>query len=220
MAYMAIRVFLLDDHEVVRQGLRLLLEFEGDIEVVGEASTAAEAIARVPATQPEVAVLDVRLPDGSGIEVCREIKTHHPEVNCLMLTSFADDEALVAAVMAGAAGYVLKDVKGNDLVASVRAVARGESLLDPASTQRLLQHLRGSSEKETARDSLTTQENRILDLIVKGFTNRQIGDEMHLAEKTVKNYVSNLLSKLGMSRRTEAAVFAARLEERKSGGKT
>jgi len=217
---MAIRVFLLDDHEVVRQGLRLLLEFEGDIEVVGEASTAAEAIARVPATQPEVAVLDVRLPDGSGIEVCREIKTHHPEVNCLMLTSFADDEALVAAVMAGAAGYVLKDVKGNDLVASVRAVARGESLLDPASTQRLLQHLRGSSEKETARDSLTTQENRILDLIVKGFTNRQIGDEMHLAEKTVKNYVSNLLSKLGMSRRTEAAVFAARLEERKSGGKT
>jgi two-component system response regulator DevR len=209
---MSIRVFLLDDHEVVRQGLRHLLESEDGIEVVGEASTATEALNRIPATQPNVAVLDVRLGDGDGIEVCREVRDRYPEVACLMLTSFSDDEALVSAVMAGAAGYVLKDVKGNDLVESIRQVASGKSLLDPASTQRLLAFLRSSSASDSSRDDdrLTAQENRILDYIAEGYTNRQIGAEMHLAEKTVKNYVSNILTKLGMSRRTEAAVYAVR----------
>jgi len=209
---MSIRVFLLDDHEVVRQGLRHLLESEDGIEVVGEASTATEALNRILATQPNVAVLDVRLGDGDGIEVCREVRDRYPEVACLMLTSFSDDEALVSAVMAGAAGYVLKDVKGNDLVESIRQVASGKSLLDPASTQRLLAFLRSSSASDSSRDDdrLTAQENRILDYIAEGYTNRQIGAEMHLAEKTVKNYVSNILTKLGMSRRTEAAVYAVR----------
>jgi two-component system response regulator DevR len=209
---MSIRVFLLDDHEVVRQGLRHLLESEDGIEVVGEASTATEALNRIPATQPNVAVLDVRLGDGDGIEVCREVRDRYPEVACLMLTSFSDDEALVSAVMAGAAGCVLKDVKGNDLVESIRQVASGKSLLDPASTQRLLAFLRSSSASDSSRDDdrLTAQENRILDYIAEGYTNRQIGAEMHLAEKTVKNYVSNILTKLGMSRRTEAAVYAVR----------
>ncbi len=212
---MTIRAFLLDDHEVVRQGLRHLLEAQGDIEVVGEAATAEEALSRIPPTQPNVAVLDVRLGDGDGISVCREVRSRHPEVACLMLTSFSDDEALVSAVMAGAAGYVLKDVKGNDLVESIRSVAAGKSLLDPTSTQKLLDHLRGGSVRATEdqADRLTPQENRILDLIAEGYTNRQIGTEMHLAEKTVKNYVSNLLTKLGMSRRTEAAVYAVRRQE-------
>ena len=212
---MTIRAFLLDDHEVVRQGLRHLLEAQGDIEVVGEASTAEEALSRIPPTRPDVAVLDVRLGDGDGISVCREVRSRHPEVACLMLTSFSDDEALVSAVMAGAAGYVLKDVKGNDLVESIRSVAAGKSLLDPTSTQKLLDHLRGGSVRaaEDHADRLTPQENKILDLIAEGYTNRQIGNEMHLAEKTVKNYVSNLLTKLGMSRRTEAAVYAVRRQE-------
>jgi DNA-binding NarL/FixJ family response regulator len=212
---MAVRIFLLDDHEVVRRGLRELLEAEDDLEVVGEAGTAEEAVSRIPATKPDVAVLDVRLPDGDGVEVCREIRSRHPEVNCLMLTSFADDEALFSSIMAGAAGYVLKQVKGTDLVDAVRRVGAGESLLDPAVTRRVLERLRTKPEDDEL-SGLTDQEKRILDLIGEGLTNRQIGERMYLAEKTVKNYVSNLLAKLGMSRRTEAAAFAARLAERKS----
>ena len=209
-----IRVFLLDDHEVVRRGLRELLEAEGDIEVVGEAGTAEEALGRIPPTKPDVAVLDVRLPDGDGVEVCRTIRSAHPEIACLMLTSFADDEALMSAIMAGAAGYVLKQVRGSDLVDGVRRVGRGESLLDPAVTHRLFDRLR-TQPAEDELSALTEQERRILDLISEGLTNRQIGERMFLAEKTVKNYVSNLLAKLGMSRRTEAAVYAARLADRR-----
>ncbi|HEX2038258.1 MAG TPA: response regulator transcription factor [Acidimicrobiales bacterium] len=208
-----IRVFLLDDHEVVRRGVRELLEAEDDMAVVGEAGTAEEALARIPATRPGVAVLDVRLPDGDGVSVCREIKSRWPDVQCLMLTSFADDEALFSAIMAGAAGYVLKQVKGTDLVEGVRRVGRGESLLDPSVTRRVLERLRAPEEDDLA--GLTDQERRILDLIAEGCTNRQIADRMYLAEKTVKNYVSNLLAKLGMSRRTEAAVYAARQAERR-----
>jgi DNA-binding NarL/FixJ family response regulator len=208
------RVFLLDDHEVVRRGLRELLEAEDDLVVVGEADSTETALARIPPTRPDVAVLDVRLPDGSGIEVCREIRSRHPEIQCLMLTSFADDEALFSAIMAGAAGYVLKQVKGADLVEGVRRVGRGESLLDPAITKRVLERLRTKSEDDELA-GLTEQERRILDLVAEGLTNRQIGERMFLAEKTVKNYVSNLLAKLGMSRRTEAAVYAARLAERR-----
>ena len=210
---MTVRVFLLDDHEVVRRGLRDLLEAEEDFEVVGEAGTAEEAYGRIPATRPDVAVLDVRLPDGDGIEVCREIRSKHPEIQCLMLTSFADDEALFSAIMAGAAGYLLKQVKGTDLVGGIRRVGAGESLLDPALTQKVLERLRSPEDDELS--GLTPQERKILDLIAEGLTNRQIGERMYLAEKTVKNDVSNLLSKLGMSRRTEAAVYAARLAERR-----
>jgi DNA-binding NarL/FixJ family response regulator len=205
---------LLDDHEVVRRGVRELLEAEDDIEVVGEAGTAEEAYGRIPATTPDVAILDVRLPDGDGVEVCREIRSKHPEIACLMLTSYADDEALFSAIMAGAAGYVLKQVRGNDLVDGVRRVGRGESLLDPSLTTRVLDRLRHPPEPDELA-GLTDQERRILDLIAEGLTNRQIGEQMFLAEKTVKNYVSNLLAKLGMSRRTEAAAYAARLSERR-----
>ncbi|MGQ0824505.1 MAG: response regulator [Actinomycetota bacterium] len=210
---MATRIFLLDDHEIVRRGLRELLEAEDDLEVVGEAGTAEEAYGRIPATHPDVAVLDVQLPDGSGVEVCREIRSSHPEINCVMLTSFADDEALFNAIMAGAAGYVLKQVKGNDLIHGIRRVARGESLLDPALTARVLERLRAKPEPDELA-GLTEQERKILDHIAEGLTNRQIGARMFLAEKTVKNYVSNVLAKLGMSRRSEAAAFAARLDER------
>jgi DNA-binding NarL/FixJ family response regulator len=213
-----IGVFLLDDHEIVRRGVRELLEAEGDITVVGEAGTAEEALGRIPATQPQVAVLDIRLPDGDGIDVCREIRSRHDDIACLMLTSFADDEAVYAAIMAGAAGYVLKQVRGNDLVDAVRRVGRGESLLDPAVTARVLDRLRrGGEDDELA--ALTDQERRLLDLIAEGLTNRQIGERMYLAEKTVKNYVSNLLAKLGMHRRTEVAAYAARLEERRQRNK-
>ncbi len=211
-----IAVFLLDDHEIVRRGVRELLEASGDMEVVGEAGTAAEALARIPATRPQVAVLDVRLPDGNGVEVCREVRSRHPEIQCLMLTSFSDDEALMDAIMAGAAGYVLKQIRGNDLADAIRRVSKGDSLLDPAVTRRVLDRLRNPAPADDRLAALTDQERRILDLIARGMTNRQIGNELHLAEKTVKNYVSNLLSKLGMSRRTEAAVFATRLQaERK-----
>lgn len=203
------RVFLLDDHEVVRRGVRELLEAEDDLEVVGEASTAEEALARIPATRPDVAVLDVRLPDGDGVEVCRDIRSRHPEIACVMLTSFADDDAVYAAIMAGAAGYLLKQVKGTDLVDAVRRVGRGESLLDPAVTTRVLDRIRHRQEDELA--GLTEQERKILELIAEGLTNRQIGERLYLAEKTVKNYVSNLLSKLNMQRRTQAAALAARL---------
>ena len=211
------RIFLLDDHEIVRRGLRELFETEDDLLVVGEAGTAEEALARIPATSPDVAVLDVRLggdrPD--GVEVCREIRSAHPEIACLILTSFADDEALFSAIMAGAAGYMLKQVRGNDLVDAVRRVAQGQSLLDPGVTARVLQRLRAPQAPEDDLGSLTDQERRVLDLIAEGLTNRQIGQRMFLAEKTVKNYVSNVLMKLGMSRRSEAAAYAARLAERR-----
>jgi DNA-binding NarL/FixJ family response regulator len=207
-----IRVFLLDDHEVVRRGVRELLSLESDIEVVGEAGTAAEALVRIPATRPDVAVLDVRLPDGSGVEVCREIRSQLPGVKCLMLTSFPDDEALFDAIMAGASGYVLKAIRGTDLLSAVRDVADGMSLLDPVATARVLERLRDGGQKEDERlAGLTKQERRILELIGEGMTNRQIGAELHLAEKTVKNYVSSLLAKLGMERRTQAAAYVAKM---------
>ncbi len=211
---MSVRVFLLDDHEVVRRGLREILEAEGDLEVVGEAGTAEEAYGRISATRPNVAILDVRLPDGDGVEVCREVRSKHPEIACLMLTSFADDEALFSAIMAGAAGYVLKQVRGTDLVDGVRRVSRGESLLDPSLTTRVLERLRHPRAPDELA-GLTDQERRILDLIAEGMTNRQIAEQLFLAEKTVKNYVSNLLAKLGMSRRSEAAAYSARLSERR-----
>ena len=211
---MTLGVFLLDDHEVVRTGIRALLENSDDIRVVGEAATAAEALDRIPPTAPQVAILDVRLPDGSGVEVCREIRSSHPEIYCVMLTSYADDEALLAAIMAGAAGYVLKQVGSADLVESVRRVGAGESLIDPVLMERVAERLRSGPKEDARLASLTPQERRILDLIADGKTNRQIAEDMYLAEKTVKNYVSNLLAKLGMERRTQAATFAARLEER------
>ncbi|MCX2968064.1 MULTISPECIES: response regulator [Streptomyces] len=205
-----IRVFLLDDHEVVRRGVRELLATEADIEVVGEAGTAAEALTRIPAVRPDVAVLDVRLPDGSGVEVCREIRSRHQEVRCLMLTSYADDEALFEAIVAGASGYVLKAIRGTDLLGAVRDVAAGHSLLDPVATQRVLDRLRAAP-RGGPLAGLTDQERRILDLIGEGLTNRAIGARLHLAEKTVKNYVSGLLAKLGMERRAQAAAYVARL---------
>lgn len=214
MSPVTIRVFLLDDHEIVRRGLKELLEAAGDMEVVAEASTAEEALRRVPATSPDVAVLDVRLPDGDGVEVCREIRSSHPEVQCLMLTSYADDEALFDAIMAGAAGYVLKQIRGTELVDAIRKVSQGQSLLDPTVTARVLDRLRTGSAEDKRLEGLTDQERRILDLLAEGLTNREIADRMYLAEKTVKNYVSNLLAKMGMQRRTEAAVYAARLNER------
>jgi DNA-binding NarL/FixJ family response regulator len=221
---MTVRVFLLDDHELVRRGVRDLLWSQEDITVVGEAATAEEALAQIPQMRPDVAVLDVRLRDDptamTGIEVCREIRSAHPEVACIMLTSFADDEALLTSVMAGAAGYVLKQIRGADLVNAVRRVAAGESLLDSATAARVLERLHSPSKEEDPLAVLTPQERRILDLIAEGRTNRQIGDAMFLAEKTVKNYVSNLLVKLGMERRTQAAAYAARLAERRGRNST
>jgi DNA-binding NarL/FixJ family response regulator len=214
MPSVAIGVFLLDDHEVVRTGLRALLEACEDIEVVGEADTVAEALIRIPAVQPNVAILDVRLPDGSGVEVCREVRSTSPDIACVMLTSYADDEALIASIMAGAAGYVLKQVGSLDLLDTIRRAGAGESLLDPALTDRVLERLREGPKTDPRLASLTPQERKILDLIADGYTNRQIAENMFLAEKTVKNYVSNLLAKLGMERRTQAATFAARLNER------
>ncbi|KIQ62997.1 LuxR family transcriptional regulator [Kitasatospora griseola] len=196
---------------MVRRGVHDLLATEGDIEVVGEAGTAAEALNRIPVVHPDVAVLDVRLPDGNGVEVCREIRSRHPSVKCLMLTSFSDDEALFDSIMAGASGYVLKAIRGTDLLSAVRDVAAGKSLLDPVATSRVLARLREGGEKEDERIAqLTKQERRILDLIGEGMTNRQIGNELHLAEKTVKNYVSSLLAKMGMERRTQVAAYVAR----------
>jgi DNA-binding NarL/FixJ family response regulator len=214
-----ITVFLLDDHEIVRRGIAQLLESEDDIEVIGEAGTAAQAIARIPALRPDVAILDIRLPDGEGVSVCREVRAAiDPPPACLMLTSYSDDEALFGAIMAGAAGYLLKQVAGTDLVGAVRTVATGGSLLDPGATAVVLARLRKGNEPDDPRyASLSPQERRILALIADGLTNRQIGAELFLAEKTVKNYVSSLLHKLGMSRRTEAAVYAA---ERKQTGHT
>ncbi len=206
-----VQVFLLDDHDVVRQGVRALLEAQPDLEVVGEAENCAQALARIPALRPQVAVLDVRLPDGDGIGVCRELHSRMPELACLMLTSFDDDDALLDAVMAGAAGYVLKEIKGNDLVTAVRTVAAGQSMLDPATTHRLMEGLRHQDDDrpDDALGRLTEREQQILVLISKGRTNRQIGEELYLAEKTVKNHVSRILSKLGVERRLEAAMLAS-----------
>jgi DNA-binding NarL/FixJ family response regulator len=211
---MTLRVFLLDDHEVVRSGIRALLEATDDLVVVGEAATAEDALARIPSVRPDVAILDVRLPDGSGVEVCREIRSSFPEIACVMLTSYADDEALFAAIMAGASGYVLKQIRGTELLDSIRRAGAGQSLLDPSVTKRVLEQLRDRPEEDPRLASLTKQERRILDLIAEGQTNRQIAASLFLAEKTVKNYVSNLLAKLGMERRTQAATYAARLDER------
>lgn len=213
---MSIRVFLLDDHEIVRTGLRSLFETADDFAVVGEAATAEEALSRIPPTRPDVAILDVRLPDGSGIEVCREIRSSWPKIACVMLTSYADDEALFAAIMAGAAGYVLKQVGAKSLLDDIRRVADGQSLLDPALTERVLKRIGDRPDDDPRMARLTPQERKILDLVADGQTNRQIAATLFLAEKTVKNYVSNLLSKLGMGHRSEAAAYAARLEERRT----
>ncbi|MDQ1644406.1 MAG: two-component system, NarL family, response regulator DevR [Cryptosporangiaceae bacterium] len=206
-----IRVYLLDDHEVVRRGIRDLLGQHDDIEVVGEAGLAAEAVGRIPVLRPDVAILDARLPDGSGIDVCRDIRSADPSIRALILTSYEDDEALFSAIMAGAAGYVLKQIRGNDLVDTVRRVAAGQSLLDPAVTQRVLDRIRHGHDQPDELRNLTDQERRILGFIAEGMTNREIAGEMFLAEKTVKNYVSSLLAKLGLERRTQAAVLATRL---------
>jgi len=206
-----IRVFLLDDHEVVRQGLRALLESGGDIEVVGESGLAVEASARIPALRPDVAILDARLPDGSGIEVCRTVRGVDPAVKALILTSYDDDEALFAAIMAGASGYVLKEIAGQDLIGAVRQVAAGNSLIDPTLTARVLERVRNGPSTAPELAGLTEQELKLLALIAEGLTNRQIGERMFLAEKTVKNYVSSILSKLGLERRTQAAVLATKL---------
>lgn len=207
-----IRVFLLDDHEVVRRGLAALLESSGDIEVIGESGSAPEAARRIPALRPDVAVLDARLPDGNGINVCRDIRSADPSIKALILTSYQDDEALFSAIMAGAAGYVLKQIRGTDLIDGIRRVAAGQSLLDPAVTQQVLTRIReGNDQAPSELARLTGQERRILELIAHGLTNRQIGEEMFLAEKTVKNYVSSVLSKLGLERRTQAAILATKL---------
>jgi len=206
-----IRVFLLDDHDVVRRGLHELLGAEGDIEVVGESGSAQEAARRIPALRPDVAILDGRLPDGSGIDVCRDVRSVDPSIKGLILTSYEDDEALFAAIMAGASGYVLKQIRGTDLVDAVRRVAAGQSLLDPAVTQRVLERIRHGVEEPRELKSLTEQERRILEYVAEGLTNREIAGKMFLAEKTVKNYVSSLLAKLGLERRTQAAVLATRL---------
>jgi len=206
-----IRVYLLDDHEVVRQGLRALLESAGDIEIVGESGSAVDATHRIPALHPDVAVLDARLPDGSGIEVCREVRAVDPSIGALILTSYDDDEALFAAIMAGAAGYVLKEIKGTDLVTAIRQVAAGNSLIDPTMTTRVLERVRHPQTLAPELSQLTEQELKLLGLIAEGLTNRQIGERMFLAEKTVKNYVSSILSKLGLERRTQAAVLASKL---------
>lgn len=205
-----ITVFLLDDHELVRRGIRELLESEGDIEVVGESGLAEEAARRIPALRPDVAILDGRLPDGSGIDVCREIRSRDPEIKALILTSYDDDDALFSAIMAGAAGYVLKQVRGTDFVDTVRRVAAGQSMLDPAVTQQVLDRLREGPKTDPALEQLTAQERKILEHISEGMTNRQIAEAMFLAEKTIKNYVSSLLAKLNLESRTQAAIFATK----------
>ncbi|MFH8575143.1 response regulator transcription factor [Streptomyces zaomyceticus] len=217
------RVFLVDDHEVVRRGLRDLIDDEPDMRVVGEASTVDQALARGPALRPDVAVLDVRLPDGDGISVCRELRSRLPELACLMLTSFDDEDALIDAIMAGAAGYVLKQIKGSDLVSAVRTVATGQSMLDPATTARLMRSLRAPEAVKPPEDErlavLSERERSVLDLIGEGLTNREIAKRLYLSEKTVKNHISRLLSKLGVERRVQAAVIAAQVHEHDTGGR-
>ncbi|MGW5329183.1 response regulator [Streptomyces sp. NPDC004014] len=213
-----IPVFLLDDHEVVRRGVRDLLDDEPDIQVIGEAGTAEQALVRIPALRPCVAVLDVRLPDGDGVSVCRELRSRMPELACLMLTSFDDEEALLDSIMAGASGYVLKQIQGSDLVSAVRTVAAGQSLLDPSATTRLMARLRGGPQQREELDELpglTDREREILALIGEGLTNRQIGQRLYLAEKTVKNHISRLLAKLGVERRIQAAVIATQIQDRR-----
>ena len=207
-----LKVLLVDDHEVVRAGLRALLDSQDDLTVVGEAGTAEEGVRRVGYDEPDVVVLDVRLPDASGIEACREIRSRFPDVRVLMLTSFADEEALMAAILAGASGYVLKRIKSDDLVSDIRRVGAGESLLDSEMTDRLFERLRNGPKEDPLLSALTGQERTIVQHIAEGLTNRQIAEEMFLAEKTVKNYVSNLLAKMGMSRRSEAAAYVARID--------
>jgi DNA-binding NarL/FixJ family response regulator len=205
-----IRVFILDDHELVRRGMHDLLSGEADIDVVGEAGLAAEALRRIPALLPDVAILDARLPDGHGVDVCRDIRSLHPDIACLMFTSYDDDEALLAAIMAGASGYVLKQIRGTDFVDAVRRVAAGQSLLDPAVTRTVLARIRQTEHREDdPLAALTDQERRVLELIAEGLTNRQIGERLFLAEKTVKKYVSSLLAKLGLQRRAQAVAYAA-----------
>ncbi|HEX8303372.1 MAG TPA: response regulator transcription factor [Jatrophihabitans sp.] len=212
MSTTPIRVFLLDDHEIVRRGIADLLSATDDIEVVGEAATVAEALRRIPAVRPDVALLDGRLPDGSGVDVCRDIRSSHPEIRCLILTSYDDDDALFAAVMAGASGYLLKEIRGSSLLDGIRQVKAGRSLLDPSVTERVMHRLRVGSQQDPRLAGLTEREREILDLIAEGLTNRQIGERLFLAEKTVKNYVSALLAKLGMQRRTQAAVLGSELK--------
>jgi len=214
MSTTPIRVFVVDDHEVVRRGLMDLLDAVDDIEIAGEAGTVEDAIGRIPGSRVDVAVLDVRLPDGTGIDIARAVRERDSSIHCLMLTSFDDEDALLNAILAGAAGYLLKQVKGLDLIDAVRRVAAGQSLLDPAVTERVLRAVRNREQRDERLERLTPQEHRIVELLAEGRTNREIGAEMFLAEKTVKNYVSNVLAKLGMSQRTEAAVWAARLDER------
>ncbi|MFJ1706642.1 response regulator [Kitasatospora sp. NPDC088346] len=205
-----VKVFLLDDHEVVRRGVHDLLDAESDLTVVGEAGTVEQAIARVPALRPDVAILDMRLPDGDGVTVCRELRSRMPDLACLILTSFDDEEALLDSIMAGASGYVLKQISGTDLVSAVRTVASGQSMLDPGATTRLMARLRGDAAvaQAPAFPELTDREREILALIGEGLTNRQIGERLYLAEKTVKNHISRLLAKLGVERRVQAAVIA------------
>lgn len=212
---MTIRILLVDDHEIVRRGISDLLEHQEDLEVVGEAASVAEALARAPQVDADVAVLDVRMPDGTGIELCRELRSQLPKLNCLMLTSYADDEALFDAIMAGASGFVLKQVLGLDLINAIRVVGSGGSLLDPRTTASLMDRIRREREEHDPLRALTDQERAVFDLIGQGMTNRQIGETLFLAEKTVKNYVSHLLNKLGMQRRTQAAVLAAELRAQK-----
>jgi two-component system, NarL family, response regulator DevR len=214
---MAIRVFLLDDHELVREGIRTLLESDDDIEVVGEAATAAEALTRIPLAKPDVAILDVRLEDGDGIEVCREVRSAVPEMACLILTSFADDEALYASVMAGAAGFVLKQIKARDLIEDVKKVANGESLMDPRAVARVVERIANPPAGDPVLEALSPQERRVLDLIAEGQTNKQIAESMFLAENTVKNYITGLLRKLKMASRTEAAIYATKLKAQQEG---
>ena len=206
-----LRVFLVDDHEVVRRGVADLLDEESDLTVIGHASTVAEALARVPAARPDIVVLDIRLPDGNGVELCRELRSRLPELNCLMLTSYPDEQAMMDAILAGAGGYVIKDIRGMDLVSAVRTVGAGHSLLDNRAASALMSRVRAKVDKPGPLAGLTEQERTVLDLIGAGMTNRQIAERMFLAEKTVKNYVSRLLAKLGMQRRTQAAVLATEI---------
>jgi len=208
----SLRIVLIDDHEVVRAGIKAMLDAQDDMEVVGEAGTVEGGIKRVGYDEPHVVVLDVRLPDGSGIEACREIRSRFPDVKVLILTSFADEEALMSAILAGAAGYVLKRVKGTDLVEDIRRVGAGESLLDPDMTEKLFDRLRSGPRTDPLLTLLSDQEHEVVVRIADGKTNKQIAEEMFLAEKTVKNYVSNLLTKMGMSRRSEVAAYVARTE--------
>src|SRR6516165_4309584 len=214
-----VKIFLVDDHEVVRRGLADLLASDPDLEVIGDAGSVSEAMVRIPALKPDVAVLDVRLPDRNGIELCRDLLSELPELRCLMLTSFTSDEAMLEAILAGASGYVVKDIRGMELAQAIKDVGAGKSLLDNRAAAALMAKLRGTAEREDPLSGLTEQERTLLQLLSEGLTNRQIAARMFLAEKTVKNYVSRLLAKLGMERRTQAAVFASKLDQQ-SGQRT